>query len=818
MPNATPTGAVATFPGRNSLIPASDLKAGLGATIAQNCLFGPGGVETRPGFSAVYFAITGSPSITGIVRTARLNGTARVLLFGSNGALIPEASEGVLGTNIESALGLNLRMVGTGLAGRSILAFSDFQKGLQPVFYYDEPPTGAPAQTPNRAGVPAPPAPFSCVDGAAGAITAGSHQVCAVARSIQDGSVSSPSASRTLNAAGAKKATVTWDTGILAPPDFVFDIYMTTAGGAFFFFTGTTVTGLTAPATIDASDSFLNASSQLDYPDDLFNRFEPPAAAGVFGPYHGRVCLTGLVHDFSPGYQLSAQGPLRNLNFVYGSGPSYFPDWTFSAGGSIQRDTSPNGASYWTYAKIVGDGVSATRGSFFGPNFQSIITPQAGQIGLRVRARKTSSLVQGDLFVELAFGGAPFTATVPNASLTTNWQTFEVPVFFAGAPLVVTQNSATFPLSIIFQGSNTPTNLGELHVDYIHPYSVTKQRQPYTARWSFGGGAASGREFDSAFCDQTVGYGDGEDLIGGFELGGRWYYWKKLSLWVTADNGNEPAFWPSPEKIANVGSASLAGVSRGEEWVVILSRPGLYFFQGGGLSEENRLSEEITPDWDTLNWDLAEKMWVQVDTEEKLIWCGVIVGAATEVNQLWVLDYREGFGDPSKQNGFGRKWSFWTFQGTCAALIERASTGTRALWIGNNLTNGKVYNYQPGAYVDDGATMIQFIYETGNFVAGDQPGFMGNFTKISLNCDGFDPAGQAYLDLSYTRIDGVNVGLPSLPIYDPSLGDPFTRLRFIGERMRVRFGTSIVNRRAHVHGLTVEYRKTRFRSSRLVNP
>lgn len=840
MADATPTGVILPFPGRNSLLDPSDLLAGSSAAIAQDCIFGPGWVKTRPGFGATYSGISGSPSINGIVRTARLDGSARVLLFTAAGALVPEATEGTLGTNIESALGHNQRMVGSGLAGRSILAFSDWQKGLQPVMIYAEPSQiGLSVMPPSRLGVPPPPNAVSVADDtAAGVVTVGVHQLVTVARSSTDGSSSSPSGQTTWTAAGGKQARVTWAAIQTAPPDLLFDLYMTAAGGGYFYFTGVTVPVLTFGAAINVSDAYLLSQKRLDYPDNLYNRFEPPAAAGVFGPYHGRICLTGLVHNFAPGYVNGLDGviypnkPIRNLNFAYGFDNTITQDWTYTAatGASLQRDVTPNGASYWTYAKIVGDGASATRGQFglYITNLAAAMAPGVGQIGLRVRARKTAGLSQGDLTVQILAGGSvSFTAVLPNASLSTDWQTFELPVMYLGTtPLIMDATQGNVLYTLVFWGSNTPTNLGEIHVDYIEPYGVTRGRDPYTAFWNYGQGSASGREFSSDSCAQVVGYGDGEDLIGGFELGGRWYYYKTRSTWVTDDNGNEPGFWTVPQKIANVGSPSLAGVSRGEEWVVILSRSGLYQFQGGGLSNENRISDEIQPDWDSLNWNYGHKMWVEVDTERKRIVCGVIVGGGSDVNQLWVLDYKEGFGNasvysPYSQAGYGRKWSFWSWRGTCGALIERATTGLRQLWLGNNTANGKVYALSQDvapSYVDDGSGVIPFVYETGNFIAGGQPGFMGLFTKVVFNCDGADAAGPAYLDLSYTRTDNVNVALPSLPIYNPALGDPFTKFRFLGDRIRIRFGSSVVNRWAMVHGLTVENRKTRFRSSRLTNP
>ena len=85
------------------------------------------------------------------------------------------------------------------------------------------------------------------------------------------------------------------------------------------------------------------------------------------------------------------------------------------------------------------------------------------------------------------------------------------------------------------------------------------------------------------------------------------------------------------------GHAFGAGVDTGEDWAVIAGRAGMYIFDGG---EPVKISQEIQPLWDQINWAAGQTLWVRVDTRNKRILCGVPIGTATSPNRILVLDYR----------------------------------------------------------------------------------------------------------------------------------------------------------------------------------
>ncbi len=124
-----------------------------------------------------------------------------------------------------------------------------------------------------------------------------------------------------------------------------------------------------------------------------------------------------------------------------------------------------------------------------------------------------------------------------------------------------------------------------------------------------------------------------------FTLRERLYFVKEHSLHVTQDDGtNEPALWSIAEVSHAVGTPSVRGVGIGEDWVVIAHRTGLYLFNGG---EPIKISQEIQPTWNQINWQYGQTLWVTVDTKERRIFVGVPLGTATTPNQILMLDYRD---------------------------------------------------------------------------------------------------------------------------------------------------------------------------------
>ena len=130
--------------------------------------------------------------------------------------------------------------------------------------------------------------------------------------------------------------------------------------------------------------------------------------------------------------------------------------------------------------------------------------------------------------------------------------------------------------------------------------------------------------YDGVTGIQSIAENNGQGIRAAFTLRNNLYFVKERSLYVTADDGvNEPALWQVAEVSNKVGTPSAHGVGYGEEWVVIAGRSGLYYFDG---SAPVKLSQEIQPTWDAINWQYGQRLWVQVDTQHKRILVGVPMG------------------------------------------------------------------------------------------------------------------------------------------------------------------------------------------------
>ena len=170
-----------------------------------------------------------------------------------------------------------------------------------------------------------------------------------------------------------------------------------------------------------------------------------------------------------------------------------------------------------------------------------------------------------------------------------------------------------------------------------------------------------------------------------------------------------------------MGTPSVQGVDVGEDWAVIAGRSGMYLFDGG---EPIKISQEIQPLWDTINWAAAQTLWVRVDTRNRRILCGVPTGTATSPNLVLMLDYRslnsageiESLGSILFSTlsgklyavGRSRKWCPWHITANSCTLAER-SDGTAQVFLGNGVVsgagNGKIYQLSDTQFSDDGAAI-----------------------------------------------------------------------------------------------------------------
>ncbi len=353
----------------------------------------------------------------------------------------------------------------------------------------------------------------------------------------------------------------------------------------------------------------------------------------------------------------------------------------------------------------------------------------------------------------------------------------------------------------------TPTFNGQFYIDCIE---VTPTAQPVNASIVRASRVEDPESFDGIDGLLSIAENNGQAIRAAFKLRERLYFVKEHSLFATQDDGtNEPALWSISEISRKLGTPSVHGVGIGEDWVVIAHRTGLYLFSGG---EPVKISQEIQPTWNTINWQYGHTLWVTVDTKERRIFIGAPIGSATSPNKIIVLDYRDldSVADitgrpPINITYTGRKtatdktrqWSPWTVAANSCALIERPDGTTQVLMgggvpgVGGGGATGKVYLVNASQLSDDG-NAIPSYYTTHFFPerAVEQSLDLGAhrklFSYLTMYVEG---AGSLSLT-SFTETQNAPVAQPSLPLSSPSTQDLELPINILGERVAFQVATN----------------------------
>ena len=537
-------------------------------------------------------------------------------------------------------------------------------------------------------------------------ITAGVHQ-CVVVFVTRQGYWTRPSPPVSWTAAGGLSVSVT---NIPTGPSNVVQrlLAFTASGGANFYHVPATMViddNTTTSLVVDFTDTILLSGVSMDY---LFAQIELPEQLGVID-YAERLFWWG---------ERAQMDNWRNLTFdggwdASGSGRplGWLRDPTFGPGGSRESSRTVWGDAYM----ITADGVAASRGYIF----QNAITDASGNplcvkntdYSVRARVMRTPGLTGGTLRINAFSGtsgqmGPGITLTVSQA--TTNYQEFV-------ADLLPALPSLPTDLVLRVYADGTPTPSGEsFFVDCIEVFETKAAQNASLVRCS---GSEEPEAYDGVTGIMSIAENNGQGIRAAFKLRNNLYFVKERSMYVTATDGvNEPALWQVEEVSNKVGTPSPHGIGLGEEWAIIAGRSGVYLFDG---SEPVKISQEIQPTWDQINWEFGQTLWVQVDTQRKRVYIGAPIGSATQPNQVFMLDYTEGFGDPLvamlTAPERSRKWAPWTVSANSCASIERP-TGIAQIYFGSNNASGKIYSPTTGAFSDDGAAINSF-YSTAFLAA-----------------------------------------------------------------------------------------------------
>jgi hypothetical protein len=676
----------------------SDVPVGM-SPAASNVEFFPGGVRTRAGLVSQFPALAGTPQINGVKTYATSNLVQRFLALDSLGTLYKELTPGVLGV-AAAGIQAGTYLSSTTQFGREYMAFSDGLVGRDVPRQYDD-------VNFDRVSQVGPGEPPSVADSTtAGNISPGVHQ-CVVIFVTRQGYWTAPSPPFSWTAAGGFKAQVT---AIPTGPANVVQrlLAFTASGGATFYQVPATMTindDSTTSLTVDFTDTILLSGADMT---DLFSQIELPQQLGV-AAYTDRL--------FWWGERANIDG-FNNLSFDGGwdsSGNGRPLGWTidpsFGAGATRESSNVIWGDAY----RLTADGATVERGYIS----QSAITDANGNpllanntdYSVRARVARSAGLTSGTLRVNAY---SPTAGQIAQGIAVTAAQATQSYAEVT-AQLFPPQVSLPTDLTLRVYADGTPAPSGESFlIDCIEVYETNAPQNASLVRAS---ASAEPESYDGVTGIMSIAENNGQGIRAAFAIRNNLYFVKERSLYVTANDGvNEPALWQVEEVSNQVGTPSAHGVGIGEEWVVIAGRSGLYYFDGGNPV---KLSQEIQPTWDSINWQSGQNLWVQVDVQERRILVGVPIGTATQPNLVLTLDYAEGFQDPLvaalTAPERGRKWAPWTISANSCGLIERAN-GTAQIFLGSNNSSGKIYSPTEGVSTDDGAA-INSYYATAFLAA-----------------------------------------------------------------------------------------------------
>jgi hypothetical protein len=641
---------------------------------------------------------------------------------------------------------------------------------------------------------------------AAGSVSAGVHQVCVMFQTRQ-GYFTKPGPATTWTASGGKRAVVT---NIPTGPGNIIGrvLCFTGAGGASFFYTsagGTLFSGdmvigdnTTTSLVVDFSDAILLAGTNVD---NQFRLVELGECAGVLD-YSERLFWWG---------ERNRLDNLVNLGFDGGfTGPSlphyplgWTPDAVFAPGGTDEENFVVWGAAY----SIVGNGTTPTRGLITQTAVADVLGAQIIQPNtdytVRARCAGNATLSVGTLHVHLfsATGGINTTGLqLTAAQLTTDYVEYT-------AELTAPLSAIPADLLLRVYADGTPNSGGQFYIDSIELFPT---RQPANASVVRASRVDDPESYDGINGFLNVAENNGQAICAAFTLRERLYFVKEHSLHVTQDDGtNEPALWAIAEVSHAVGTPSVRGVGIGEDWVVIAHRTGLYLFNGG---EPIKISQEIQPTWNQINWQFGQTLWVTVDTKERRIFVGVPLGTATSPNRILMLDYRDldsaadltgrppiniTYTGRKTATDKTRKWSPWTIAANSCAILERVNgtavvaTGGGTPGVGGAGATGKIYQLSSTQFSDDG-TAISSYYTTHFFPerAVEQSLILGAhrklFSYLTMYVEG---AGNLALT-TFVNTESNPQAQQPLPLSSPSFKDLELPINVLGERVAFQVGTS----------------------------
>lgn len=487
----------------------------------------------------------------------------------------------------------------------------------------------------------------------------------------------------------------------------------------------------TTTVTLDFSDNTLYAAIGISVPgNNLVNQMVLDSALG-FGFYGSRLLTYG---------QRNVIQNLLSMSFDGGwlSGASGLPIGWIPSGGGASLNTGHFGLG-WLFTLTASGNQGILSQSFYEDAYGAPIG--TGNTQYTLRGWFKPGVVAADL---------TFTATISSASTS-----FSISAVINGSSMSTAGSwlqadfSGKTPLNIpvdmvltIFAATTVTSTT--LTVDEL---SIIYTDTPFLDTILYGSYVNNPEAFDGL----SGKFGPSQDtrkvMDFGVVRGGLYLLTREPSgrLHETSDNNTtEPAGWIVDEVGANCGALSAFSLTKsqaddasaggGEEWMAWASISGARIFGG---DQPWKISQEIQPDWESINPFAATTVWAVNNYVGRVIYFGLPAGTAMSPNVIYPVNYREldtpyqiytaapvhtSFSGKLVATDQTRKWTRWNMAMNGAALMYRDDGAGLVLSLfGGGLTPfGNVYTLSTAKMTDDDYGQIFSMYITAFIPSTDE--------------------------------------------------------------------------------------------------
>lgn len=175
-----------------------------------------------------------------------------------------------------------------------------------------------------------------------------------------------------------------------------------------------------------------------------------------------------------------------------------------------------------------------------------------------------------------------------------------------------------------------------------------------------------------------------ENIVAAFRQRGYLYILSDESLFQSQNNGvTEPVGWNVVQYVGVCGAAGPNAVDFAEEVAYWAGRYGGRVFSGDPVAR--KITQEIAPTWESINWTAKTTMWVANDPVNRLVFFGIPTGGTAMPNKVLQLSYRlsdDAYNIPDPVHvssisarmvatDLGRRWSPWNISMNSAAMCVR---------------------------------------------------------------------------------------------------------------------------------------------------